>query len=1250
MKYIFICYSTKDYEYKDELKKSFFKLEKDKKITLWIDEEKLKSGEKFTEEIEKNINKADIILLLISRNFWASDYILTNELPLIQKNEREKRTKVIPIVLKDLLDLKPEDLELTDALPRKNTRTKDLTPIDDFESKDRAYNLILTSITEQHLSQDNEIEVFSNANYNSLKVFIGYSYKDKELIYSTFSELKIPDNNLEQGSDLKEDEQWINRVYQAVIKAEYVVLFLTPNFCQSNFIEKNILDVVFRQYHIGKCKVSLFNLSPCQFQNKFLNIEPLTTIEELNGLLVKLRGGALYLALDETKAIVSNEFCKKSNKILDKQNLPKINKDYNSNIKLEFDKLFLIFKVLEKYEKEKKQSVKMTSESNIEFYENGILREKWKFITTKDSIQEYAEIYKNSFNIKNDDFVFGLFQDSPLDTSVSNLQYFFQTLKNLYSSEITNELIKFVLSQHSTINPFLQTISDNKILNISFLDFNKDINQNNGTIFFFLRFKLDGYRESNLITEVYNLIEKRFKISISKDNGQLYTSKSFIQTFNKALGLLEGNKEIDFDKLIDSIDLLKSTLELIEDLSFIERNIELIKQPIVQRSNVNIAQIFIEPTAKFFYTTNKQYEIVKHLPDWFNRELKLKNFLLLLGDFGHGKTTLFKYLTAKLSENYAEGQPIPVFLTLREHFKTISSVQEAVVNAIMVNTRMSDNFWKSHSWIIFCDGFDELNIFHQDRPEWVTLVFSALYEASKQSNIKIIISSRPILFMEESINSKTIGKFETLFLENFNNEQISTWLANWSQNNQLITISMLIERDIIEIARTPIILFLIALMFHDELAKKSEKYSKSKIYQLFFNWTVKNGGFVGDDIGIKHKVPNNYREILQEIAWQIFVHPNSKSGLLHYQIILKQLMLKLNINNFNFDERIFVAHAFKESKKEHIEFLHQSLREYLIAEKIFEVYYKIINEPDYQIEIAYEKILLDIPITEAKLRFFIDMVKSISNDDKSLLKTKAKNISHWVTILYQIAKKDSSRFSGYEVYRRSNEVITKEHLFSENQIVLGNLVLLGYFFEGNLYDIIEEDFNLELFKQIQHFFKSDIQLEQLEKLFQKLFFSNLSFFNIELDKFNFDSYSFNIVKFKNLKFNDCSFEKIKLTNVIWENISFNNCRFIKLEWSTFEHNICEYKSCYFYRYNYQNKQKKESVTYIKCIFEASDLYYENFRGAVFENCLFIDSSFSTNEEINKDIVEIEFIDCLIKKGIKFEVLNGIKYDLFIKTH
>lgn len=51
---LFLSYSTQDHHYKDEIKKTLSKLERDGKIKLWVDEKELKAGATFQDCIFKN--------------------------------------------------------------------------------------------------------------------------------------------------------------------------------------------------------------------------------------------------------------------------------------------------------------------------------------------------------------------------------------------------------------------------------------------------------------------------------------------------------------------------------------------------------------------------------------------------------------------------------------------------------------------------------------------------------------------------------------------------------------------------------------------------------------------------------------------------------------------------------------------------------------------------------------------------------------------------------------------------------------------------------------------------------------------------------------------------------------------------------------------------------------------------------------------------------------------------------------------
>lgn len=135
---IFISYAHEDEEMKKELDKYLKMLKRSGKVETWNDRE-LIAGQDWNETILLELNKANVILLLISVDFNASDFIWDKELASAMKRHEEGTAHVVPIVLRkcEWSNLPYAKLQ---ALPR------NATPVTEYANRDEAFTEIAIGI------------------------------------------------------------------------------------------------------------------------------------------------------------------------------------------------------------------------------------------------------------------------------------------------------------------------------------------------------------------------------------------------------------------------------------------------------------------------------------------------------------------------------------------------------------------------------------------------------------------------------------------------------------------------------------------------------------------------------------------------------------------------------------------------------------------------------------------------------------------------------------------------------------------------------------------------------------------------------------------------------------------------------------------------------------------------------------------------------------------------------------------------
>ncbi len=98
-KKLFFSYSKHDREYLEQLLSHLAVLRRKGKIAPWSDH-LIRPGEEWDNVIREELNEADIILLLVSADFLATDYIWDVEIKTAMDRHAQKTAQVVPVVLR----------------------------------------------------------------------------------------------------------------------------------------------------------------------------------------------------------------------------------------------------------------------------------------------------------------------------------------------------------------------------------------------------------------------------------------------------------------------------------------------------------------------------------------------------------------------------------------------------------------------------------------------------------------------------------------------------------------------------------------------------------------------------------------------------------------------------------------------------------------------------------------------------------------------------------------------------------------------------------------------------------------------------------------------------------------------------------------------------------------------------------------------------------------------------------------------
>ncbi len=128
---LFYSYSHGDETLRDELEKHLSILKRQDVISAWHDR-KISAGEEWKGEIDEHLDKAHVILLLISSDFLASDYCYDLEMNRAIERHERREARVIPVILRPC-DWHYAPFARLQALPN------DAKPVTKWDDRDDAF-------------------------------------------------------------------------------------------------------------------------------------------------------------------------------------------------------------------------------------------------------------------------------------------------------------------------------------------------------------------------------------------------------------------------------------------------------------------------------------------------------------------------------------------------------------------------------------------------------------------------------------------------------------------------------------------------------------------------------------------------------------------------------------------------------------------------------------------------------------------------------------------------------------------------------------------------------------------------------------------------------------------------------------------------------------------------------------------------------------------------------------------------------
>ena len=590
------------------------------------------------------------------------------------------------------------------------------------------------------------------------------------------------------------------------------------------------------------------------------------------------------------------------------------------------------------------------------------------------------------------------------------------------------------------------------------------------------------------------------------------------------------------------------------------------------------------------YTDTTEKVLMKEYVDSFlESEYKA---LLILGDYGSGKTSFCYVYTLELLDNFLQGKSgvLPILIKLRGYNKAVGVAQ--LLTDYFVNDLGINNFnimslkllLKNINVVLIFDGFDEIA---------KKVDFDIKYDALKEicslaeKETKIVVTCRPNYFQNasefEQIFRNSYFPYEPgdkplpEFIENsildLELSQIEYYIESYTNElkNYNISISEVLQtiantHDLTDLAKRPFLLYMILntlpRILNEEKGEKNFKINAYRLYVVYTDNWIKR-----EDRKNKTLIKKEDKELFcKELAFELYISNNVSLSYKDFPMAIKK--------HFKYVERIedidYFTHDIQScsfltsDRSGDFKFIHKSFMEFFVADRVItklsDSFNKCKKKEDFvkQINFFLGKTYLSMEIC----LFINDMINYFNNN---------------------IINKVSEYFDEINYIAKSNllSVLAKTGINMSEFLV--DHKVLG--------DILHVDFSTANFEG---------------KILRNVTFDNIQFY---------------LVKFKKVTFINCNFNGTIFEKSVLEDVRFYNCQFCSSEWRETDLLECRFniEICDYYEENdtYRNYQKSstlnEEIDYImEKVIVPCNFADTLWRKSTIENCIFNNCNFEGN--------------------------------------